>query len=423
MNIFNRKNKYGKYLIEAIVPGWGSGRGSSDGVSGILRPIGKRSVEFTAQTLGSPFTGEMKERIYPYQFGAQSVKVIQVAQQDSNSGYRFRAPIGNLGPALGDNFTVVGICKLIGDGQQGTSDPRIYSKDLDSTEGGHDLMLGLRGGVYIKPRTRIRLDSTTRTVVLGDDLINNVVNDGWHLIAATCYKSSSTSSTVGIHGVYPDGRYRTTSSTHAGFYNPRTTTYEGLFANSGVADNTFHGSILAVYFFDGIVLGESDFRSLFQNPWQVFKSNRYFAHVDPYTPAITVEEQGPQTINESISFDIDLTATQINLLSAAASQSFTINLSETIAGDLGVTTLTITLVDSAGTPLQNLSGLNWAWFDESTVNSATTPPDVGTGATTDSAGVFSVDLTNTTLTSGQTGMLALQDSTGFIYALYRITLD
>ena len=48
---------------------------------------------------------------------------------------------------------------------------------------------------------------------------------------------------------------------------------------------------------------------------------------------------------------------------------------------------------------------------------------MGTGATTDTSGQFSVDLTNTTLTTGQTGTLAVMDSTGYIYALYRITLS
>jgi hypothetical protein len=80
------------------------------------------------------------------------------------------------------------------------------------------------------------------------------------------------------------------------------------------------------------------------------------------------------------------------------------------------------LVDAAGTALPNLTGLSWAWFDESTPDAATAPVNQGTGEITDGAGEFSVQLTNTTLTSGQTGMLALMDSTGYIYAWYRITL-
>lgn len=164
---------------------------------------------------------------------------------------------------------------------------------------------------------------------------------------------------------------------------------------------------------------------LHANPWQVFQRRTLFAHAYPYDPTIVLEEEGPAAIEGSVSFNIESTATQINLLSAAVSQDFIINLiqdqSATVTG--GGPTLTITLVDSAGTPLQNLSGLSWAWFDESTVNSATTPPDKGTSATTDSGGVFSVSLPNTTLTTGQTGMLALMNSTGQIYAIYRITLS
>ena len=85
-------------------------------------------------------------------------------------------------------------------------------------------------------------------------------------------------------------------------------------------------------------------------------------------------------------------------------------------------TLTITLVDSSGTPLSNLTGLNWAWFNESVTSSANAPSDTGTGATTDSSGILQLTLPNTTLTAGQTGMLALMDSSGMIYAWYRVTL-
>jgi hypothetical protein len=121
-------------------------------------------------------------------------------------------------------------------------------------------------------------------------------------------------------------------------------------------------------------------RGFVKNPWQIFKRRQLFAPIFPYDP--TAEITAP------------------------------------LAGE----TLTITLVDAAGSALPDLTGLSWAWFDESTPDAATAPVNQGTGETTDGAGEFSVQLTNTTLTSGGTGMLALMDSTGYIYAWYRITL-
>jgi len=121
-------------------------------------------------------------------------------------------------------------------------------------------------------------------------------------------------------------------------------------------------------------LSDVEWNSMVDNPWQLLKSRKVF-----------------------------LTAPIV----AAAS-----------SGDI----LEITLVNSAGTPLASLTGLSWAWFDESTPDTANTPTAQGTGETTDSSGLLSIDITGTTLTAGQTGMLALMDSTGMIYAWYRVTL-
>ena len=128
-------------------------------------------------------------------------------------------------------------------------------------------------------------------------------------------------------------------------------------------------------------LSEDEVRSLHRNPWQVFKPQLRLVPTYPYDPTKVVAAEAP-------------------------------------AGN----TLTITLVDAAGTPLTGLTGLSWAWFDESDVSLASTPTATGTGATTDGSGVFSVDITGTTLTSGQTGMLTLMDSTGYTYALYKVQL-
>jgi len=120
--------------------------------------------------------------------------------------------------------------------------------------------------------------------------------------------------------------------------------------------------------------------SLAKNPWQIFAPQRFYVPVYPYD-ATVIEAEAP-------------------------------------AGP----TLTITLVDEAGTTLPNLTGLSWAWFDESTVSTMTAPTAQGTGETTDGSGVLEIDITGTTLGATDTGILTLRDSTGYIYALYRVTL-
>lgn len=57
------------------------------------------------------------------------------------------------------------------------------------------------------------------------------------------------------------------------------------------------------------------------------------------------------------------------------------------------------------TPAASLTGIRWAWWDAAPPNLAIAPVDSGTGATTDASGVFSVELPNTTLASGDTGTL------------------
>ena len=98
-----------------------------------------------------------------------------------------------------------------------------------------------------------------------------------------------------------------------------------------------------------------------------------------------------------------------------------ITVSLSAAGDLE-----ITLVDTAGNPLANLSGLSWAWFDDGTVDSLTNPVLSGSGETTDANGLFSVNIGGsggTALSNGQTGILMIMDSTGYIYALYRVVVQ
>ena len=75
-------------------------------------------------------------------------------------------------------------------------------------------------------------------------------------------------------------------------------------------------------------------------------------------------------------------------------------------------TAELTLTDPAGTPLQNLTGLRWAWFDQATPDLFVAPTDKGTGETTDGAGLLSIELPNTTLVPGQIGWLDVTDSDG-----------
>jgi hypothetical protein len=65
----------------------------------------------------------------------------------------------------------------------------------------------------------------------------------------------------------------------------------------------------------------------------------------------------------------------------------------------------LTLTTNGTTPAASLTGIRWAWWDAAPPNLAAAPVDSGTGATTDASGVFSVELPNTTLASGDTGTL------------------
>lgn len=130
-------------------------------------------------------------------------------------------------------------------------------------------------------------------------------------------------------------------------------------------------------------LSPQEIMALHTNPWQIYEPKRVVVAVEPRSDTFRLlEVQGTPT----------------------------------------ETGIDITLVDSTGAALPNLSNLSWAWFDQSTIDSASTPTDVGNTGSTDGSGLLSLTLSNTTLTTGETGMLALRDSTGMIYALYRITI-
>lgn len=79
------------------------------------------------------------------------------------------------------------------------------------------------------------------------------------------------------------------------------------------------------------------------------------------------------------------------------------------------------LVDRNGNPQVSLSSLDWAWFDGADPSAFGAPSDKGAAESTDGAGLISVDLPGTTLTSGQTGTLVLSDGTA--YGVFRLVVS
>lgn len=76
-------------------------------------------------------------------------------------------------------------------------------------------------------------------------------------------------------------------------------------------------------------------------------------------------------------------------------------------------TISVRLTNNNNQPLPNLTGLKWAWWDQPVLNTQIAPTDTGTGATTDTEGVFSVtSLPNSALSAGQRGWLEITNSDG-----------
>ena len=63
-------------------------------------------------------------------------------------------------------------------------------------------------------------------------------------------------------------------------------------------------------------------------------------------------------------------------------------------------------------PAANQTGIRWAWYDQAPPTLSALPVVNGTGATTDSGGVFDVSIAGTTLTAGQVGTLLALISDG-----------
>jgi hypothetical protein len=90
---------------------------------------------------------------------------------------------------------------------------------------------------------------------------------------------------------------------------------------------------------------------------------------------------------------------------------------------VGATLTDVKLVDLENSSQASLTSLKWDWFDESSPNSFTTPTDQGTVEATDANGNITIDLPNSTLTSGQTGFLILRDATNNYIGAYRLDVD
>lgn len=83
--------------------------------------------------------------------------------------------------------------------------------------------------------------------------------------------------------------------------------------------------------------------------------------------------------------------------------------------------VTATFANNYGVSQPNLSAIQWAWFDQD-IGALSAPTAQGSVETTDGSGAFSVDVTGTALTSGQTGTLVLYDSSGGKYGAYRAVI-
>jgi len=75
-------------------------------------------------------------------------------------------------------------------------------------------------------------------------------------------------------------------------------------------------------------------------------------------------------------------------------------------------TATVTLVNESGTAQASLSSLKWAWFDSVTPDLFVAPTDKGSTEVTNGSGVLTVDIPNSTKTTGQVGWLIVTNSDG-----------
>jgi hypothetical protein len=83
----------------------------------------------------------------------------------------------------------------------------------------------------------------------------------------------------------------------------------------------------------------------------------------------------------------------------------------TAAGALA-TTVTLTFYDRNNAPRASLTGMKWAFFDQTTPNNLGMPSAKGISATTNSAGVAVINISGTGLAPGAVGWLVFSNSDG-----------
>ncbi len=129
-------------------------------------------------------------------------------------------------------------------------------------------------------------------------------------------------------------------------------------------------------------------------------TSNYLGYADIAKAVAGVENPGPWS---GLGSDADSTSVTIALRAAAA------------AGK----TATVRLADINGVDRANLSQVPWAWYN-GLPTTLETPSDTGTGAT-DASGNMTVDIPNSTLTSGQVGYLVID--TGAWQGIYAVTVS
>lgn len=80
--------------------------------------------------------------------------------------------------------------------------------------------------------------------------------------------------------------------------------------------------------------------------------------------------------------------------------------------DLPARVISLQLRDKQGNAVGGLTNLKWAWFDQPDPSQFTAPSEQGAVPSLGVGGVLTIQLTNTALTSGDTGWLVITDSNG-----------
>lgn len=234
--------------------------------------------------------------------------------------------------------------------------------------------------------------------------------------------SVSYSGKDGLQRAFNDGRFITQGT--SAFTPPTLSSIDNL----TLATNATVG-VLAFYVWDRF-LSDEEHAAIAIDPWQIFEPQQ----IPIFIPSATTIINESITLGANQGLSLDYLATLNKSIVLGANQGLnlsrlaTLNRSIEIGNilDLSATELqvilTITLVDVFGNTLNNLSNIKWAWFDNDSPSSFSSPVLSGSVESTDANGVLTIDLTGTSLTTGQTGSLIVFLDGKTDYALHRITL-